>query len=212
MMVRRQALSSLGMYGRDAAPFVDAIVRQVGDPDEKTGFTAAWALAQVGLPAQPAMQELLKSSEAVIRQRGAYALGEARVADAAPALERLAATDPSNDVREMALWASENMSQRGPVAGNVIFLAEGTDSPDPSVRLEAYQRLGIMAPGNRFVIPILVRGISDSVPAVSNAAVEGLANAGPLGASALTAVLVTDRDRSARWASILGLSRRRTGF
>lgn len=206
---RQDALAALVTYGQEAAPYIEDISARVDDPDDRSGATAAWALAKI--PAgYPILMKFLASPASKIRQRVAYGLGQEKVDAALPALEEVASNDRNLRVRGMATWAINQINRRGG-ADPTMFLSIGLDDLNPAVRLEAVRRLGVNAQSNRLAIPLLIELLDDSIPAVRNAAIDELSRAGPVGATALTAML-SARNPSVRWAAMMSLARRPRSF
>jgi HEAT repeat protein len=206
---RQEALAALVTYGPEAAPYVEEISARVDDPDDRSGATAAWALARI--PAgYPILLKYLKSPITTVRQRVAYGLGQEKVDAAVPALEEIASSDRNLRVRGMATWAINQINRKGG-ADPTMFLSIGLDDINPDVRLQAVRRLGVNAQSNRLAIPLLIGLLDDSIPAVRNAAIDELSRAGPVGATALTAML-SARNPSVRWAAMMSLARRPRSF
>jgi HEAT repeat protein len=203
---RREALANLGESGNAASAYAPLIVPLLADRDERTGFTAAWALAHMGMGAHPLLIAELDSRNARVRERAAYGVGEMGPAGA-EASERLheLASDPDPDVRNMATWAADQVRLRRMVADPTMLLTAGLEGTRAE-RLEAVARLEVRAPSSRFAVRELIVLLGDSVPAIRARAVEALAMAGPQALPSLSAAL-SHRNRLIRKGALLAISR-----
>ena len=210
--VRREALGQLGTYGSAAGDYAPAIARHLSDPDDKTGFTAAWSLAHIGMTAHPFLIEHLEDNRPAVRERAAYGLGEVGpdAIETAERLQKLESSDPSSKVRNMAAWALDEVARQRVVADRWMTLLEGVQG-SPEERFEATRRLGFNAKVNSPAIPALIRLLGDSLPAVRLGAIEALAKAGPVALPALSAAL-GHRSSTVRSGAMLALSRMQRGF
>lgn len=210
--VRREALVKLGAYGREAADFAPSVVALLADPDEKTGYTAAWALAHIGRTAHPLLIQALDSRNPEERVRAVYGIGETGPAGAELA-ERLRAmrdSDPSDDVRQMAVWAIRAVSGRTMVADPNMMLLEGVRGTRQE-RTDAVRRLGVTTTSSRVAIRELIGLLGDSIPEVRAQAVEALIDAGLPALPSLSAAL-SHRNRNVRQGALLVLSRLQRSF
>ena len=210
--VRREALANLGGYGREAAEFAPSIVSLLADPDAKTGFTAAWALAQIGMAAHPLLIQRLESSSAEVRERAAYGVGETGPAGAAGTerLRQMMEDDPSPSVRSMAAWALGQVEGRRMIADPNMMLLEGVHG-NQSERYEAIRRLGVTATTSRIAIRELIALLGDSLPGVRMHAIDALAEIGPAALPSLSAAL-SHRNRRIRSGALLAISRMQRVF
>ena len=204
--VRREALARLGEYGREAASHAPSVVTLLGDPDDKTGFTAAWALAHMGMGAQPLLVARLRSPNPEERERAAYGVGEMgpEGADASDQLSQLT-NDSVSSVRNMAIWALEQVTLRRMVADPGLLLTHGLDG-SRAERLEAVARLGVTARSSRVALRQLIVLLGDSVPGIRAGAVQALSQAGPSALPSLSAAL-SHRNRRIRSGAMLAISR-----
>ena len=210
--VRLEALGQLGSYGSRASNYAPAISQFLPDPDEKTGFTAAWALAHTGMIAYPLLIRHLEDTRPVVRERAAYSLGEIgpQAADAAQRLQALETGDPDVRVRNMAEWAGKEVTQRSMIPDRSITLMQGAHGSRQE-RFEATRRLGVAAGSNAVAISELIKLLGDSLPGVRSRAIEALAQAGPAALPALSAAL-SHRNRAIRSGAVLALSRMQRSF
>jgi HEAT repeat protein len=204
--VRREALGNLGAYGREASSYGPIIITLLTDPDDKTGFTAAWALAHMGMGAHPLLIDRLESSNPDERERAAYGVGEmgAAGAVAAPQL-RIMLNDPSSSVRNMASWALDQVTARRMVADPNMVLLRGLQG-DRAERLEAIDRLAVTAPSSRVAVRELISLMGDSVPGIRARAIAALSNAGPSALPSLSMAL-SHRNKLVRKGALLAISR-----
>jgi HEAT repeat protein len=208
---RREALGMLGEYGREASSYAPVVARLLADPDERTGATAAWALANMGMSAHPLLIARLDSPDPRIRKRAAYGVGEMGP-DGAVAIERLKelATDPDRGVRSMAVWATDQVTLRSMEADPTMVLTEGLDGTREQ-RLEAVDRLGARAHSSRVAVRQLIRLMSDSVPVIRARSIQALSEAGPSVLPSLSAAL-SHRNRLIRNGALLAISKMHRTF
>ena len=205
-LTRREAVAMLGELGRLSSSYAPLVVPLLADPDDKTGFTAAWALANMGMAAHPLLIARLESRDPRERERAVYGVGELGQAGAV-ALERLKelAGDRNAEVRNMANWAIGEVEGRRMVADPNMFLKEGLEG-NMQERIEAVQRLGVRAHTSRFAVRELVALLSDSVPGIRARAIDALAEAGPSALPSLSAAL-SHRNRNIRRGALVAISR-----
>jgi HEAT repeat protein len=207
------ALLNLGESGQQAIPYIPQIARFLESDIDSLGATAAWALAQVGPEGLPPLVRALGHSVARVRRRAAYGLGEA--GDAAgsmvPELRRRVDQDQDVEVRRMAKWALDQIAYSASVPDPNLFLMEGLNATDLSVRLEAVRRLGASHPSDAVATSRLIRLLADSVAAVRNAAVDALVEKGSVAVPELTVALNSPRIR-VRNGAMRALSRMNRHF
>ena len=208
---RREALSELGTYGREASSYAPLIVPLLRDPDEKTGFTAAWALAHLGMGAHPLLIDRLESESAIERERAAYGVGEIGPA-ASVAFDRLneMTHDPNGRVRDMAGWALDQVVGRRMVADQNLALLSGLHG-NPAERRVAVERLGAMAYRSRTAVRELIVLMGDSVPAIRERAIFALSHAGLSVQPSLSAAL-SSRRKDIRRGAVLAISGMKRSF
>ena len=204
--VRREALGALGNYGREASEYSPLVVRLLSDPDERTGFTAAWALAHIGAGAIPLLYERLESPRPIERERAAYGVGELGPAGY-DALARLRALqkDPVSKVRDMASWAIGEVETQQMVPDRNMALLTGTQG-NAEERLAAVERLGATVHTNTVAIRALITLMGDSIPAVREKAIDALSGAGVQALPSLSAAL-GHRNKTIRRGAMLAISR-----
>ena len=203
---RREALVALGNAGRDAAEYAPLIARLLTDPDERTGFTAAWALAHIGSSAHPLLLDRLDSKRTVERQRATYGVGEMGPAGAV-ATERLKVleNDPDSKVRNMAVWALGQVLARQMIPDPNIALLTGIRG-DLEERLAAIERLGATVHTSPVAVRELIILMGDSIPLIREQAILALAQAGTTALPSLSAAL-SHRKPEIRRGAMLAISR-----
>lgn len=204
--IRRQALGNLGGYGREAATYAPLMAAFLTDQDDKTGFTAAWALAHTGMGSHPLLIAALESDDPRERERAAYGVGEMGPAGAVAA-DRLRElmTDPVPAVRNMASWALEQVRFQRMVGDPNLVLTHGLDGSRQE-RIDAIDRLGVTAPTSRMAVRELIALLGDSVPGIRDRAVQALSQAGPTALPSLS-VALSHRNRQIRRGALLAISR-----
>jgi HEAT repeat protein len=209
---QQEALGQLGAYGRDASSYAPLIVPLLRDPDRKTGFTAAWTLARLGMGAHPLLIDRLQSENAVERERAAYGAGEMgpAAADAGERLNEMMTSDPSPRVRAMAAWALDQVAGRRSVADPNMALLSGLHGA-PGERQAAVERLGAMAYRSRVAVRELIVLMGDSVPAIRHRAIFALAHAGLTVQPSLSAAL-SSRRKEIRRGAVLAISGMKRSF
>jgi HEAT repeat protein len=202
---QREALRHLGFYDTAAVRSIPAITRHLNGADESLGSLAAWALAHIGAPAYPTLALALTSNHAAVRRRGAYGLGEAGPAVVGSALEKLdslSKSDPVRDVRDMAVWALEQITPRQSRGDPNLGMLGGLDSDSMEVRLEAVRRLGAIPAWNRAAMSELIRLLADSSDVVHRATIDALVQKGKAALPLLNAALGHQRDRVRSGATV----------
>ena len=208
---RREALAQLGTYGVEASEYGPIIIPLLRDPDEKTGFTAAWALAHLGMGAHPLLIDRLESNSPIERERAAYGVGEIGPA-AAAAAERLQdlAQDPNPRVRNMADWALNQVASRRMVSDPNMALLTGARG-NKEERLAAVERLGAIAYRSRVAVRELIILMGDSIPAVRGRAILALSKTGLPALPALS-VALSNRRKEIRRGAVLAISGMKRAF
>lgn len=208
---RREALTRLGEYGREASSYAPLVLPYLADADEGTGASAAWALAQMGMGAHPLLIARLDSRNPRERRRAAYGVGEMGQSGAV-AIERLRelATDSDRGVRSMAIWAIDQVTMRAMQSDPTMLMNEGLDGSTEQ-RLQAVDRLGARAHSNRFAVRRLIALMSDSVPEVRARSIKVLSEAGPSVLPSLSLAL-SHRNRRVRNGALLAISRMKREF
>ena len=204
--LRREALGALGNYGRQASQYAPLVARFLSDPDQRTGYTAAWALAHIGTSAIPLLYERLDSPRAIERERAAYGVGELGPAGS-DAVERLRALqkDPVSKVRDMATWALGEIETRQMVPDPNLVLLTGVQG-DPAERIQAVERLGATVHTSRVAIRALISLMGDSLPAVREKAIDALSQAGVQAMPSLS-IALSHRNKNIRRGAMLAISR-----
>ena len=138
---------------QDAAPDVDAWIRQAGqaDPDPTLGDNALWALAYCAPESIAALCEHLNHLDATVRKRAAHALGNigpaACEAAATPLRQRL--SDAQGPVRQRAAWALGPLRDvhADTVRGLLALVVDG-DLKDAGAALHALKAVtpGVLLP------------------------------------------------------------------
>ncbi|MBV9537721.1 MAG: HEAT repeat domain-containing protein [Acidisphaera sp.] len=154
---------------------------------------AAYALAEVGLPAVPVLLDVLQSGGTHARKLAAFALGEIAGTDedVAAALCRSTA-DTAAPVR---INAVEALGLKGATPATVAALSNAIKDPDPQVRFSAALSLAQIGPAAELAVPALQDALGDDNRYVPGYAVEALERiATPDAMRALLPYL-----KSARW-------------
>ncbi|SEQ37266.1 HEAT repeat domain-containing protein [Natrinema salaciae] len=121
--LRRDAIGCLDDVARRDPAAVEPICADLGpalsSPDPDTRAVAAITVARVATetdaavePVRDQLLELLADDQPRVRANACIALGNGRVAAAAPRLATLAYEDPAPNVRDRASWAAERLSAR----------------------------------------------------------------------------------------------------
>jgi HEAT repeat protein len=141
--LRKFAADSLAKIGPDAKDAVPALVKAVKDMDETVKDSAAKALGKIGKTAVPSLIKALESKDEQERLTAAEALGliGPDAAAAAEVLNKLAADDASNNVRQKATEALDKIG-KSPVPTLIAKLKD----PDATKRTSAVEALGGLGP------------------------------------------------------------------
>ena len=178
-IVRMWVAGSLGKMAPESAPALPRLqALRASDPDAQVRRNAALAVERIlaAVPAGPAVPsgptapmtaevralvEKLADADAFVRMKAAKQLGAMgpAAAAAAPAIEKLAATDPDPDVRAVASAALQQIRPAGagggagdpPVAGLLVELA----SDDVFIRMSAAKKLGALGAAAKAALPAL---------------------------------------------------------
>jgi len=209
--VRARAASDLARYGADAVEAIPALVNSLGDDSEPVGLNAGYALAAIGEVAIPALIEAMRGNdgenvddarcfidegqkseiEMVARNaaHGLVAVGKPAV----PALVEVALTAGPR-VRKYASFALGEIDTDDDVVLNV--LGENARHPDPAVRINAVEALGLKRGTDR-TVEILAQALDDEDDEVRFNAALSLARLGPTAAPAVAALThsLTDGNR-----------------
>jgi HEAT repeat protein len=209
--VRQEALAGLGEAGREAADHAHRVASLLADPDERTGFTAAWALAHIGMGAHPLLFAGLRSPNPRVRERAAYGVSElgSGSGGTVDSLKPLT-TDRDREVRSMAIWAIGHLESAAMIADPTMILREGLDGTRAE-RLQAIDRLGARARSSRVAVRTLIVLLSDSVPGVRARAIEALSEAGPSVLPSLSAAL-SHRNLKIRRGALAAISKMHRSF
>ncbi len=163
---------------------------------------AATAFGNMGPPAIPALIELLKDKEHMVRWNAAQALVRGNMGPEAktaiPILTKWL-KDRDEDARRAAAWTLGNV---GPEAKAAIPDLTGLlKDKEPNVRCEAAWALGRMGPEARTAIPALIELLKDKEPNVRCEAAWALGRMGPEARTAIPALieLLKDKEQIVRW-------------
>ncbi len=116
----------LKLRGDHAEFAVPALARVLGDADADKGQIAAQAaLVEIGRDATPALIELLRSDNDLLRRNVVAVLGNIKDERAVPALQHVAATDSSDVIRETAATVVDRMGASGNALSSFLRQAEG---------------------------------------------------------------------------------------
>lgn len=209
--VRREALAALGEAGRNAAGQAQFVASLLADPDERTGFTAAWALAHIGMGAHSLLFAALRSPNPKVRERAAYGVSEIGT-EAGGTIDslKILTSDRDREVRSMAVWAIGHLESATMIADPTMILREGLDGTRAE-RLQAVDRLGARARSSRVAVRTLIVLLSDSIPSVRARAIEALSEAGPSALPSLSAAL-SHRNLKIRRGALAAISKMHRSF
>lgn len=177
-----EAVNGLTMIGSDAKSVIPQIIAAMDSPTTpKTDL--AVLLARMGKDAAPAIPQLvvlLDHSNAMTRQRAAYALSEIGGADLQPAVLGLTRmlTAKEDYVREMA---ATTLGKAGPTAKQAIrSLIECLQDENEHVRAATATALGKIAPTDATVHSALVEAMKDKSGRVRSSVAPVLAEHAPV--------------------------------
>jgi HEAT repeat protein len=176
------AVRGLTMIGADAKSLVPEIVDAMDSPTTpKTDLAVLLArMGKDGAPAIPQLVILLDNSNAMTRQRAAYALSKIGGADlhaAVPGLIRMLTAD-EDYVREMA---AKTLGKTGPAAQQAIpSLIERLHDEDEHVRAATATALGEIAPTDTTVHRALIAAMKDESGRVRSSVAPVLAEYAPV--------------------------------
>ena len=156
----RDALAKMG------TPAVPVLTKALANPQARVGHMAQMALTRIGAPAVPGLTQVLLTGDERTRNWASIALGE--IAEPAVAPLSKVVTDggapaPARAAAARALGATGMTAALPP-------LQQAASATDPSVRIAALR--GMAQLDEPEATANLVAGISDSVPAVREAALE----------------------------------------
>ncbi len=105
IIIRSKAVKTLGEKGVKTRNVISALVFCLNDEKAEVRKNAAFALAEIGEPAVPALIEALESRDFRIRKNAAFSLGEMGelAEEAVPGLEKLL-----NDTNSKVRWCADN--------------------------------------------------------------------------------------------------------
>ena len=188
-MVRTSALHAITEFGEPAVPFLIKALQ-----NEKTGYWAMLALAELGPQAKAAVKPLaekLSSDDPAVRREALICLGKIGPASAAaiPALEKLLDEKRGDAVLGVAFA----LGCIGPEAKQAADrLKPYMADPDPLARLACAWALARTNPQNKVLmrraIKILAESLRSKQPAVRAAAVRGLVSLRPGRAAIIPAI------------------------
>ncbi|NEP25534.1 HEAT repeat domain-containing protein [Moorena sp. SIO3I6] len=208
--VLASAVSALGQMGV-AKDYASQILPLLTDEDSSVGYSAGWALGQMGAAASKyatQVVELLTHSDSDVRYHAVSALGQmgAAVSEYAPQIAKLL-THSDSHVRSSAAYALGNMgaaaSEYAPQIAKLL-----TDS-DWKVRNSAASALGNMGAAASEYAPQIIPLLTDSDNHIPHRAASAL---GEMGAAAYKytpqiAKLLTDSDDRVRARAVYVLAR-----
>jgi HEAT repeat protein len=195
---RKDALDHLAYYGTAAVPYIPAIVKDLTGGDDSLGLTAAWSLAHIGAPAYPALARELGNRDSAVRHRAAYGLGEAGpdvAGSARQRLDSLSKNDPVKAVRDMAVWALDQITPQQSIGDPDLGMLEGLNSDSLEVRLEAVQRLGAVPGWDRTATFQLIRLLADTSDVFRESVIDALVHKGKAALPMLNIALDSPRER-----------------
>ncbi len=183
-MDRWQAVNAIGMLGDSSPAIISSLTETFKDRDDRVQAGAAAAIARIGVPARPALEQLLRNGERRQRRWSAYALGRMGDRSAIPLL-LLASEDSREDVREKAVESLRLLGYDD--AQSVRFFVKGLKDSSPFIRFHSAMALGHSRPAISVAGP-LTAALSDAMSTVRGAACESLGRLGPDAASAVSAL------------------------
>ncbi len=194
---RRMVAYMLGEMKHPAA--IGPLANTLGDADFHVRWKAAVALKAIGKPSTEALIAVLGGGNIEARRCAAWALGEIKAADAAPARCRVLG-DPDH---ELAAKARVSLSTLGTEA--IDALARELDSENVRVRYWAAEVLGEL--GSPLALGPLARAAKDKDPGVRRIAATSLGMIGEPKAQPALETLIKDGDATARRNAIISLAR-----
>jgi len=126
-LVKSAAAAALGMIGPEAQPAASKLIALIGDSDKFVRSAAALAIGNVAAKADeavPALVKVVNDDYIQVRKSVVLSLGRFPTKASQEALKQVAAADPDESVRKMALQALANMPK----------ILDQQPVPDPKVK------------------------------------------------------------------------------
>jgi HEAT repeat protein len=179
--IRREAAATLARIGPKAAPAVEKLTAVLGDPDPTIRNAALVALASIGPESTGAVAPImaqLNEPSYPLRYSAVFALGKiGRTArQSIPVLEKNL-QDPDDFLQTASAWALLQIDPKGErrAAQCLKPLINGLAIPDPLVRKEVIQGLGLLGPAAKPAAKTLKEMSKDPNEAVRKSVAEALA-------------------------------------
>jgi HEAT repeat protein len=199
---RGGAARKLAEYGAGSRCAISALVARLGDPSEPVGLNAAYALAAIGKEAVPHLIEAMRGNDGenvddarVFIDEGQHSEVEMTARNAAHALAAI-----GRDAVPALLDSFDRVGPRARKYSAFVFgevrcdapelisaLARGARDPDPYVRINAVEALGLK-PASRDAVHALIQSLDDADDEVRFNAALALARVGPGAADAIPAL------------------------
>lgn len=177
----RNAAMALGLFRKDAAPAIPALVEALARDDSPflavaTGHVAAIALRNIGEPALPALIDALHSKQPNVRRRVAEAFWLVPTnSGAVDALVTAACDDPDREVRVSASAALRFPALNPEYAKKLLSaLSDIVKDEDPGVRANAAWILGWMESRGHAWQSLFLVLLQDEDAGVRHAAVQSV--------------------------------------
>ena len=192
----------------------DTLIETLDSDNERDRLNAAYRLGRVGADAVPALQQLLHSPSATIREYAGYALSLIGAPAVPTLVDALQATDDS--VRASAAFALADMGKAAQEA--MPALMHAAQDPSAWVRRHATEGLGLIgqqvsdAIDVSETVQVLTNGLHDDYYWVRDNAARALAKLGTR-AEPATPTLITqleDQDRYVRFHAAVALKQIQT--
>lgn len=221
MPVRKGAAGALGGIGPTADASVPALRRALGDPHRFVRSWAAMALFEIGPGAASAVPDLIQMLESDIdnlRGRSWCASALPRLAAdpdlAVPALRRALASDPSEEVRAVAVLSLAKYENEASRREGALSLLEALADPHWKVRGNAACNLPAMGHKAEIALSQLAAALRDETPYVRGCAVRALGELAPRAGEFASEVepLLEDEDGLVRSRARQALRRLRAGL
>jgi HEAT repeat protein len=185
--VRKGAAGALGGIGQAAEASVPALRGALADPHRFVRSWAAMALFEIGPAASPAAPDLIQMMEGDVHNlRGrawcASALPRlnANPEQAVPALRRVLADDPSEEVRAVAVLSLEKYGLEAAKRGGTLALMDALSDPHWKVRGNAACALPDMGSDARIGLSQLAVALRDETPYVRGCAAQAFGELAPI--------------------------------
>jgi HEAT repeat protein len=196
-MVRASAIGALGQMGGGRA--VTVLAPLVEEEERDVSRAALQALGQIGHPdALPPLLAALRSPDPERRLDALHAVAERGGADAAGALQWVAATDAEPQVAQAAVEAMGRLATPEAVAALVALTA------DPTLRESCMVTLAELGEAQ---VEDVARGLEHMHPSVRRATVDALARMKNPLASAKLSIALEDEEASVRLKAVTALRR-----